>query len=291
MIVTIGSLNIDLVYAVPHIVRPGETLAANGVKRCAGGKGLNQSLAIARAGARVAHVGRVGADGVWLRKLLEESGVDCAHVKVDDGATGSAFIQVDAAGENAIVLDYGANAHVDADDLLPLFAACGPSDYLLLQNEISDMPRIMACGKERGMTLVFNPAPCGPEVHTYPLGSVDLLIVNETEAKQLSGCSDEEEAVDALLKRYPAMQIILTLGARGACYATRSERFAVPAIKANVVDTTAAGDTFIGYLLAGLYEGLPMQASMRLATHAAAIAVSRPGASASIPFRHEVLSA
>ncbi len=289
MIVVIGSLNIDQVHAVPHIVRPGETLASGGVKRFAGGKGLNQSLALARAGARVRHAGRIGADGVWLRAVLDAAGVDCAHIRADDGATGSAFIQVDASGENAIVLDAGANARVDADDLRPLFAGCGPGDYLLLQNEISDLPRIMARGKERGMTVVFNPAPCGPEVNGYPLDAVDLLIVNETEAALLSGRAGEDEALAALLERHPAMRIVLTCGARGARYAARGEqRFAVDAVKANVVDTTAAGDTFIGYLLAGIAEGMTVAAAMRLAARAAAIAVSRPGAADSIPHRREV---
>ncbi len=288
MIVVVGSLNIDQVYAVPHIVRPGETVASGGVKRFAGGKGLNQSLALARAGARVRHAGRIGADGAWLRAVLDAAGIDCAHIRADGGATGSAFIQVDASGENAIVLDAGANARVDADDLRPLFADCGSGDYLLLQNEISDLPRLMARGKERGMTIVFNPAPCGPEVNGYPLDVVDLLIINETEAALLSGRAGEDEALAALLERHPAMRIVLTCGARGARYAVRGERFAVDAVKASVVDTTAAGDTFIGYLLAGLAEGMPVAAAMRLAARAAAIAVSRPGAADSIPYRREV---
>ncbi|NLL84220.1 MAG: ribokinase [Lentisphaerae bacterium] len=288
MVLNVGSLNVDIVFNVPHVVQPGETIQGHGVHRFAGGKGLNQSLALARAGVEVVHAGCIGSDGVWLRKVLEESGVGCEHVAVTGEVSGSAFIQVDKRGQNAIVVDAGSNGKVCAASFTSLFAAYGRADFLLLQNEVSDIAHLMELGQQRGMTVVFNPAPCGPEVNGYPLGLVDWLIVNETELVQLSDCDDMERGIERLLQRLTKVRIVLTLGSDGARYIDKETSFSVPAIETKVVDTTAAGDTFIGYLLAGIIEGKTIREAMELAAAAAAVTVSRLGAATAIPWRREV---
>ena len=181
-ILNFGSLNIDLVYQVEHIARPGETIASSAHQVFAGGKGANQSAALARAGARVFHAGQVGPDGQWLVDKLARLDVDVQHIRVGDTPTGHAIIQVDRQGQNSIVLFAGANAQIDQSAIDATLSHFGAGDILLLQNEINDIPYIMAAAAARGLTICLNPAPFGPEVRAYPLELIDLLIVNETEA-------------------------------------------------------------------------------------------------------------
>ena len=181
-ILNFGSLNIDLVYQVEHIARPGETISSSAHQVFAGGKGANQSAALARAGARVFHAGQVGPEGQWLVDKLAELGVDVQHIRVGDVPTGHAIIQVDRHGQNSIVLFAGANAQIDRGAIDTALSHFDQVDILLLQNEINDIAYIITSASERGLTICLNPAPFGPEVCAYPLKLVDLLIVNETEA-------------------------------------------------------------------------------------------------------------
>ncbi|MEX2389135.1 MAG: ribokinase, partial [Phycisphaeraceae bacterium] len=248
-ILNFGSLNIDHVFDVTRIVRPGETIASHGYRTFAGGKGANQSFALARAGAAVCHAGRVGADGRWLCEKLAAVGVDVSPVVVDDAhSTGQAIIQVDAAGENAIVLHAGTNHRIDRDQIERTLADFSDGDVLLLQNEVSHMAEMIDAGRRRGMTVVFNPAPMTEAVHDYPLEQVDVLIVNESESRALSGRDDAR----AILEMRPAGQtVVLTLGAAGVCCRGGDGRLVEAASpRVEPVDTTAAGDTFIGYFLA-----------------------------------------
>lgn len=288
-VLNLGSINVDVVFSVPRIVRPGETLAARGVRRVAGGKGANQSIALARAGASVRHVGRVGTDGTWIVALLAEAGVDVAHVVVDaDAPTGSAFIQVADDGENAIVLDAGANARLTEPQIEAALARAAPDDWLLVQNEVNDVGRWIAMGRSRGMRIAFNPAPMSAGVAAYPLDEVELMIVNEIEAEALTGVADPEAA----LARLPGRERIVTLGPRGALYLGPDGRFAAPAPRVDaVVDTTAAGDTFVGYFLAGREAGRSTEDALALACRAASLCVGRAGAIPSIPTLAEVVAA
>ena len=275
-VINFGSLNIDLVYHVHEFARPGETISATGFARFAGGKGLNQSVALARAGARVFHAGMVGADGGFLLDVLRESGADCSAVGVDpEVPTGHAVIQVADSGENLIVLYPGANHRITPELAERVLTTAEAGDILLLQNEISAIPEIMRDASKRGMRIFFNPAPMTAAVAEYPLELVDTLIVNETEWEALAG------------RRVPTgLNVLKTLGARGAVY---NDDIRVPAHRVDrVVDTTAAGDTFIGYFIAELLRGADIAAAMDTASAASAWCIQRPGAAPSIPWRKDL---
>lgn len=287
-VLNIGSINIDHVYDVEHFVRPGETLSGLNYRTFAGGKGFNQSVALARAGAAVLHAGRIGRDGGWLLERLRREGVDTTFVHEGETATGHAMIQVIPSGENAIVLYGGANQCVAESDVVPALSGCSAGDYLLLQNEISSVAEAMRAGRERQMRIVFNPAPMTPATLHYPLDQVDLFILNQTEAQTLTGATDPDEACDRMRERYPRATTVLTLGAAGAMYSDATSRHNIPAVRVRAVDTTAAGDTFIGYFLAGLMQSRDPLEAMTRGCRAAALCVTRPGASDSIPFRKDV---
>ena len=287
-IVNLGSLCIDNVYRVPAIAGAGETVASRSHEVFPGGKGLNQSLAAARAGAAVAHVGCVGADGAWLRDLLAEEGVHVDGVRVTDGASGHAVIQVDDAGANAIAIAGGANRTLAAADVAFALDQISPNDWLLLQNEINDLPDVLAAAKRRGCALAFNVAPVDGREAAYDLSAVKLLIVNEIEAAALAGVADPNAAARALRDRYPQADVVLTLGAAGLIHMGTEGATTLPAFAAEAVDETAAGDAFIGYLMAALLAGEGMAQALRLGSAAGALAVAKAGAAASIPTLGEV---
>ena len=288
-VLCLGSLNIDFTYRVPHLVRPGETLAATDFIRGAGGKGLNQSLAVARAGAEVSHVGKIGADGVWLRDLLAGDGVKSEAVRTTTEATGHANIQVAESGENAIVLFAGANLAITPEDVSAAIANADSGSIFLTQNETSGVPEALLAAARRGLTVVFNPAPFSAAVRTYPLEHVDYLIVNETEAEALSpGGGDGREVAGRLAAEFPRACVVVTAGAAGACAVSGGRVFPVPACPVKAVDTTAAGDVFVGYFVAGVARGYRLESALTLAAQAAALSVTRMGAAASIPTFDEV---
>jgi ribokinase len=288
LIVNFGSLNIDHVYAVPHIVAPAETLSGTGYRVFAGGKGANQSVALARAGAQVMHAGRVGPEGRWLLEKLTAEGVDAHAVVIGQAPTGHAVIQVDQHGQNAIVLFAGANKQLTKLDIDRTLGAAGAGAMLLVQNETNHVPHLIKTAHELGMKVCFNPAPFGLEVRSYPLDLVDLLVLNEVEGRGLSEMDEADGILEALAQRLPRTQLLLTLGARGAAYRGGGETIAVPARRVSAVDTTAAGDTFIGYFLAALGRGLPVARCLATACCAAGLCVTRPGAMDSIPRLDEV---
>jgi ribokinase len=287
-ILNFGSLNIDHVYRVRDFVRPGETIDSQGYERFAGGKGLNQSIALARAGAEVFHAGCVGTDGLWLRDTLEEAGVDVAHVNVVDEPTGHAIIQVNEAGENAIVLYGGANRKIDPARVGEVLTRFVEGDLLLLQNEVGALPEMMALAAARNIRVAFNAAPMTSDVSDYPLENVDFFVINETEAAALVGKNAPAEMLSAMRARFPGAATVLTLGAEGSMYADSAQQLSCAAEKVNPVDTTAAGDTFTGYFLAEIALGNDPESALHWATKAAAICVTRHGAGISIPQREEL---
>ena len=285
-ILNFGSVNIDHVYSVPHFVRPGETLASGRYATFSGGKGFNQSTALARAGAKVAHAGMIGADGGWLKDSLASDGADVTYLAVRDEPTGHAVIQVDASGQNCIIICGGANRAITPQYAEEVLSRFGDGDILLLQNEISAIPEIIRTSSARGLNIVFNPAPMGPEVCSYPLDLVDLFIVNEVEAAELAGAtadSPPDAVLDLLRSKFPRAGVVLTLGTAGSVADIGGERVAVAAKRVKAVDTTAAGDTYIGYFLASRQRGLSLRDAMEKATEAAAICVMHAGAAPSIP--------
>ena len=287
-ILNLGSINIDHVYEVEHFVRPGETLSGLSYNIFAGGKGFNQSVALARAGAATLHAGRVGKDAAWLLRRFEEEGVDTTHVNVDRSATGHAIIQVVPSGENAIVLYGGANQAVTESDLASALSSCSPQDYLLVQNETSSVAQAIREAHKRDLRVVFNPAPMTSDVHGYPLGLVDIFILNETEAEGLTGKADPDDVRVRMREQYPGSATVLTMGSKGAMYFDANELHHEAALAVNAVDTTAAGDTFIGFFLAELMQSGNPARALAQGCRAAAICVTRAGASDSIPLREDL---
>jgi ribokinase len=284
----LGSLNIDHVYRVTHFVRPGETLASTSYHRGAGGKGFNQTVALARAGATVAHIGACGPDGAWLREMLLREGADTTHLRESPDPTGHAIIQVSGSGENAIILHGGANRSIGYDAVLSALTSAPEGSWFLTQNETDSVPEAIRLARQLGLTVCFNAAPMDPAVLEYPLAMVDWLVVNETEGAEISGREHPDAIADALAARYPSMGLVLTLGSDGVLCRKGNRTLRLPAPQVGVVDTTAAGDTFTGFFVAAMAAGLDLEPALARATHAAALTVTRPGAAPSIPFASEL---
>ncbi|MFD8551795.1 ribokinase [Streptomyces fradiae] len=288
-IAVLGSTNMDLVAYVPRAPRLGETVTGRAFRTVPGGKGANQAVAAARAGARVSMLGAVGSDdlGPRLRAALAESGVDTTLLRTADGPSGTAHIVVDDDGGNAIVVVPGANASVTGltpEDEARIAAA----DALLLQLELP-LDAVIAgarAARRHGVRTVLTPAPARPLPREL-LALVDLLVPNEHEANALSGAADPRAAADGLLRDVP--EVVVTLGAAGSLYAARGARpVTVPSRPVRAVDTTAAGDTFTGALAVALAEGRPVPDALAWASAAAALSVGRAGASSSMPYREEI---
>ncbi|MFI6149786.1 ribokinase [Streptomyces sp. NPDC051109] len=287
-IAVLGSTNMDLVAYVPKAPRLGETVTGREFRTVPGGKGANQAVAAARSGGEVVMIGAVGADGfgVRLRSALTAAGVETAALRTVEGASGTAHITVDDEGGNSIIVIPGANGSVtglEAGDA----ARIGAVDLLLLQLELP-MEAVLAgaaAARAQGVRTVLTPAPARPLPREL-LELVDLLVPNEHEAAALTGFTDPLGAAEALLREVP--EVVLTLGAAGVLYAARGRKpLAVPALPVRAVDTTAAGDTFVGALAVALGEGRPMPEALRWASAAAALSVQRPGAQDSMPTRAE----
>lgn len=294
-VLNFGSLNIDYVYSVDHFVQKGETLASNALNIYTGGKGLNQSVALGRAGVKTYHAGAIGEDGQFLLDFLKKAGVDTTYVsKTDEIRTGNAIIQTDKTGDNCILLFGGANQAISKHQVDATLSCFDEGDFIVLQNEINEMPYIIQKAHEKGMIIVLNPAPMNKKVSEMPLQLVDYLVVNEIEAAQLleRTFSEEEDVViaDALVEKFPNTKIILTLGEKGSIYIEGKKRIIQEIYKTKVVDTTAAGDCFIGYFVAAIMQKKSVEEAMNLAAKASAIAVSKAGAAPSIPMMEEVLN-
>lgn len=302
-VLNFGSINIDYVYRVDHFVQPGETEAALSHQVFAGGKGLNQSLAMARAGLDVFHAGKIGAEGHFLIEILEKSHVNVSRISISEEATGHAIIQVDKEGHNCILIHGGANRDITDEFIMEALSDFGLGDFLVLQNEIANIGRIMERAHQQGMKIVFNPAPFDKDVLSYPLNLVDIFILNEVEAASLVRAEqsrhshlplpstqilEPKQAACELNLLFPSALIVVTLGSEGAMAIDKGREYFQPAFKVKAVDTTAAGDTFSGYFIAGLSEGLAVQKSLELAARAASLCVTRHGAADSVPYRIEI---
>ena len=283
-----GSLNLDHVYRVSHLVKPGETLASHDYQMFVGGKGLNQSIALARAGANVSHVGCIGKDGDVLRQTLEENGVNPSFVERVDGPSGHAIIEVDSKGENSILLYGGANQKNNADSISRVFEHISEGDILLMQNEINGIAEIIEQGSRMKCQIFFNPAPMSTEVMNYPLQNVDCFILNQSEAEAIVGYGEPNEMLKRLRKQFPHSKIVLTLGPRGAIYQDAKQQIFIDAIPTEALDTTGAGDTFIGYFLAEVCRDNNIHGTLELACTAASHCIKKAGAADSIPYRADL---
>lgn len=286
-----GSLNIDHVYQVDQIVQPGQTIDSYGVNVFPGGKGMNQSIAIARAGCRVYHAGNIGADGQFMKELLEEAGADCTWLRTVEVGTGSTFIQVDSNGQNCIVLNGGANRANSKEYVDEVLANFGEGDLILLQNEINEVGYIIEKAYEKGMIVVVNPSPMNEKILACDLGKVSMFLMNEDEGMAITGKQEPADILAAMAEMYPKAQTVLTLGSKGSVYQGNGRTIEQKAFRVKAVDTTAAGDTFTGYLLAGMARGEDMAKCLEEGSKASAIAVTREGATTSIPVLAEVQAA
>lgn len=287
-IYNLGSLNIDYVYKVDHFAAAGETLSSEKLSVFPGGKGLNQSVALARAGAKVLHGGILGAEGDFLIDTLSASGVDVSRIEKRDGRCGHAIIQVTGDGQNCILLFPGTNRSIDREYSEGFLHDAGPGDFLLLQNEISGLKDIFGIAHAKKMQIVFNPSPFHADLNALPLSYVKWWFCNEIEGEALFGSSDPYQIAENFISRYPDSNLILTLGSAGSIFRSADELIECPAYKADPVDTTAAGDTFTGYFIAALTGGKSVRDALDLASKAAAVTVSRPGAAESIPYFEEL---
>ena len=293
-ILSFGSLNIDYVYSVPHFVKKGETLSAKELNVYTGGKGLNQSIALARAGVETYQAGAIGTDGMFLLEQLKEAGVKTDLVKIlDDVRTGNAIIQNDDEGDNCIVLFGGANQAITKEQVDEVFKDFTNEDYLLIQNEINELSYIVEKAKEEGMKIILNPSPMNEKIMKLPLDQIDYFILNEIEAMQILEMDKPEEIngkyiASLLHERFKDATIVLTLGSEGSVCISDDEYVEQSIYKVKAIDTTAAGDTYTGYFIAGILNGKTIKESMDIASKASAIAVTRQGAAPSIPVLEEV---
>ena len=283
MIFNLGSINADNFYRVAHLPGAGETLAADQLTQGLGGKGANMSVAAVRAGARVQHIGAVGADGAWAIQRLRAYGVGVDHIAQTQGATGHANICIDPQGENAIVLFAGANHALTPDQIETALAAAGPGDWLMLQNETNAQVAAAQAARAKGLGVLYAAAPFCEQAVRAALPYLDLLVLNSVEAAQL------EAALSQPIAQLVVPDIVITQGAQGCLWLpeNRAERrFAAPRVTA--IDTTGAGDTFTGFLAAGLDRGQGMTQAIETAIRAAALMVTRQGTADVIPALDEL---
>lgn len=279
----LGSINLDHVYRVSHLPQPGETLTAEGYAVGLGGKGANQSVAAARAGALVHHIGAVGADGGWALDKLRRFSVDVSHIVEGAEATGHAIINVDPGGENAIVIHPGANRAIAQSGVGAALAQAAAGDTLLLQNETNMQAEAAAAAKARGLRVIYSAAPFEIAAVQAVLPHVTLLAMNEGEAAALVA------ATGTPLEALPVAGIIVTRGAKGSEWVAKGRApIKMPAFRVVPVDTTGAGDCFIGSLAAALDAGADEAGAMRYAAAAAALQVTRNGAADAMPTKAEV---
>jgi ribokinase len=286
-----GSLNIDKVFSLDHIVAPGETIASESLLMNLGGKGANQSVALAKAGLPVYFAGKIGSDGISFLTQLNNLGVNTDLVDTTGSVTGEAIIQVSKQGQNAIVLFPGANREIQDSGIDEVLMHFSPGDWVVLQNEICGVEKILQKAYARKLNICLNPSPMDETMMGIDLTNLRLLVVNEIEAAQFLGtkCDEYQQNSKRLRQRLPRTDIVLTAGKQGAFfYGDDAVCHFSPIVEAPVVDSTACGDTFLGYFVASQIRGFDVDDSLRIASKAASITVSRKGAASSIPDHSEM---
>lgn len=283
-----GSLNIDYVYTVDHIVKEKETSASRNMQTFCGGKGMNQAIAFAKAGAKVSMAGRVGEDGIFLIEKCKKNGVDTSGIVTEQEKSGHTIIQVNKEGQNAILLYGGSNQNQTKEDIDKVLSEYTSEDYLVLQNEINELSYIIEKAAARKMKIILNPSPYDEIITSCDLQKINYFIINEVEGFQMTGKKDPNEILTEMQRVYKNAAVVLTLGEEGAYYKDQKESYFQPAIKTKAVDTTGAGDTFTGYFFTEIQNGRNPKEALLFAAKASAIAVSRKGAADSIPMKDEV---
>lgn len=288
-VLNFGSLNLDYVYSVPHIVQPGETLSAYGREVFTGGKGLNQSIAMARAGVDVYHAGCIGPDGDSLVDVLRKEKVSTQYIRVVDVMSGHTVIQVNKEGQNCIIVYGGANREITKAQVDAAISDFEKGDILLLQNETNEIDYIIERAYDQGMRIFFNPSPYDPDtIPKLPLDKISVFVVNEIEGADLFEVKSVDDVIKRAAEKFPDSMILLTMGEEGSRFYDGKQQYEQQIFPVKALDTTAAGDTFLGYFIYGITKDEPMDIVLRRAATASAIAVSRNGAAPSIPTLKEV---
>ena len=289
-ILNIGSLNIDYVYDVDHIILPGETEATGGRNTFLGGKGMNQSIALAKAGADVYHAGLIGEGGEMFLEACHKYGVNDDYIKKVDGPSGHTIIQIDKNAQNSILLFGGANQKFTKEYIDEVLGNFDKGDYLLLQNEVNLLSYMVDEAYKKGMIIALNPSPYNEKLNDVDFKKISLFLLNEVEGEQITGHKEPEKILNSMIEMFSGVKIVLTLGKDGAIYTDGENVYHQPIFKVNAVDTTAAGDTFTGYFLTGMMEGNDIADVLKMSAKASSIAVTRKGAVQSIPNKEEVLN-
>lgn len=284
-----GALNLDHVYSVDHFAGPGETISAKALRTTCGGKGLNQAVAFAKAGAQTYLAGKTGIGGEVLRDTCQKYGVNTDYLMRQEQPCGHAVIQVDGKGQNSIIIYGGTNIMQKREEIDAVLDHFQKGDFLILQNEINNLPYLIQKAYEKEMEIVLNPSPYHTELQECGLSKISWLILNEVEAFQMTGKKNTSEIVNYFKLLYPNMKIVLTLGEEGSVCLKDGKYFAVPCCKTEVVDTTAAGDTFTGFFFSEINRGAPVKNALMTASKAAALTVSRNGAAQAIPYLDELV--
>lgn len=286
----LGSLNVDYVYRVEHFVQQGETILADGLQVNSGGKGLNQSIALAGAGMEVWHAGIIGQGGEFLKDTLESRHVNTSLLAVSQNRCGHAMIQLTPSGKNSIIVYQGTNGELQPDYVQNVLEQMEPQDILLLQGETNLIAESIRAAYKKGIRVAWNASPVGSVLSDGLLDCVRWLFINEIEGEALTGKKEPKEILTFLRAAHPDLEVILTLGEKGSVYAEREKCVFCPACHVSVRDTTAAGDTFTGFFLRAVLQPVEGYTPLQLATTASAIAVTRLGAAPSIPALAEVVA-
>lgn len=287
--INFGSMHIDFVYHVKQIVKARETLSVLEHTTNLGGKGLNQSVALARAGAKVSHVGIIGNDGAELKTTLINNGICTEHVTSLEQPNGHAVIQVNSEGDNTILIFGGTNQKYTPELIEQALASSEPDDIVLVQNQINDVPRIIEQAKNHKRKIIFNLAPVSPNMAYYPLEYVDVFVLNQRQGNLLTQQEKPDAILATLQRRYPQAAFVLTMGQKGVKFVDNHRRFTIPAERVPAIDTNAGGDTFVGYFLARWHLGDSIEHSLELACRAAALCITRKGAATSVPHLCEIV--
>ena len=282
-ILNFGSINKDFFYSVNDFVRPGETISSNRYDIKIGGKGLNQSVGISKAGAKVYHAGIINKDDTFIIDKLKSWKINCDNILLSDNPTGHAIIQVNKKGENSIIIHGGANHDFNLKSIKSILSKFETGDILLLQNEINNIEEIIDRAHYKKMKIIFNPAPFNNDILKYDLNKINTLMLNQSEGEGLSNEKIPDKILKVLNNNFKNTEIILTLGEKGSLYSYKDELIKIRAHDVKTVDTTGAGDTFIGYYVAGFASKMNKKDNLNRASEAAALTTIKLGGAESIP--------